>query len=300
MIQNHALLAKWWWRFYKDSDSLWVKVVKSKYKLEQRCWLPRLPSSVLQEGFRVVVHSDQDISFWNQVWLGDTTLKEEFPRLYLISTQKEKVIRDLKDASDGGRWNLFFQRSLRDWEAQQFDDLLMHLQPVILDQSRCDMVCWRWASDNCFSLKSVYNKWEQMGFSSNLVMGSIWKNICRPKVEIFAWLALQDQVASRSVLLSRNLIPMGQSVMCPRYSFLLETPEHLFLHWNGFKNLERYMWETSFHATIWSLWLVRNDLVFNNATWQVEDLGELIKTRVAMWIKVKFDIKVHSVEDFIS
>ncbi|KAG5527983.1 hypothetical protein RHGRI_028797 [Rhododendron griersonianum] len=36
MIQNLALLAKWW-RFYKDSDSLWVKVVKSKYKLEQSC-----------------------------------------------------------------------------------------------------------------------------------------------------------------------------------------------------------------------------------------------------------------------
>ncbi|KAI8548067.1 hypothetical protein RHMOL_Rhmol07G0243600 [Rhododendron molle] len=353
MIQNLALLAKWWWRFYKDSDSLWVKVVKSKYKLEQSCWLPRLPSSgksstiwkdicsvgdsssvigsILQEGFRVVVHSGQDISFWNQVWLGNTTLKEEFPRLYLISTQKEKVIRDLKDANGDGRWNLLFQRSLRDWEAQQFDDLLMRLQVVILDQSRRDMMCWRWAFDNCFSVKSVYNKWEQMGLSSNRVMGSIWKNICPPKVEIFAWLALQDRVASRSVLLSRNLIPEGQSVMCPRCSFLLETPGHLFLHcpfswlvwslildwWHvswvcpaslvdlfswwlgmGFKNLEKYMWETTFHATIWSLWLVRNDLVFNNATWRVEDLGELIKTRVAMCIKVKFDIKVHSVEDF--
>ncbi|KAI8543703.1 hypothetical protein RHMOL_Rhmol08G0239300 [Rhododendron molle] len=35
-----------------------------------------------------------------------------------------------------------------------------------------------------------------------------------------------------------------------------------------------------------------------NTTWRVEDLGELIKTRVAMWIKVKFDIKVHLVKDF--
>ncbi|KAI8574390.1 hypothetical protein RHMOL_Rhmol01G0349600 [Rhododendron molle] len=39
-------------------------------------------------------------------------------------------------------------------------------------------------------------------------------------------------------------------------------------------------------------------LVFNNPTWHVENIGELIKTKVAMWIKVKFDIKVHSVEDF--
>ncbi|KAI8559205.1 hypothetical protein RHMOL_Rhmol04G0155100 [Rhododendron molle] len=65
-----------------------------------------------------------------------------------------------------------------------------------------------------------------------------------------------------------------------------------------FKNLEKFLWETTFHATTWSLWLVRNDLVFNNASWRVEDLGELIKTRIAMWIKAKFDIEVYSVENF--
>ncbi|KAI8548175.1 hypothetical protein RHMOL_Rhmol07G0252200 [Rhododendron molle] len=74
----------------------------------------------------------------------------------------------------------------------------------------------------------------------------------------------------------------------------------LFSWWKGrgFKNLEKYLWETTFHATIWSVWLARNEIVFNNASWRVEDLGQLIKTRVAMWVKVKFDIKVHSVEYF--
>lgn len=53
-----------------------------------------------------------------------------------------------------------------------------------------------------------------------------------------------------------------------------------------------------FFATLWSLWLVRNDYVFNNASTQVWEVGDLVKTRVAMWIKVKFDIKVYTVEDF--
>lgn len=33
MIQNLALLAKWWGRFSKDRDSLGVKVIKSKYNI---------------------------------------------------------------------------------------------------------------------------------------------------------------------------------------------------------------------------------------------------------------------------
>ncbi|KAI8570885.1 hypothetical protein RHMOL_Rhmol01G0073500 [Rhododendron molle] len=111
------------------------------------------------------------------------------------------------------------------------------------------------------------------------------------------------------------MLPEGQSVICPCCSLIVETPEHLFLlcqfawdvwslildWWHvrwvcpaslldlftwwldfGFKNLEKFLWETTFHATIWSVWLVRNDIVFNNASWRVEDLRELIKTRVAM------------------
>ncbi|XP_058217560.1 uncharacterized protein LOC131328662 [Rhododendron vialii] len=44
--------------------------------------------------------------------------------------------------------------------------------------------------------------------------------------------------------------------------------------------------------------LVRNDHVFNNSTKQPWEVGDLVKTRVAMWMKAKFDIKVYTVEDF--
>ncbi|KAI8566861.1 hypothetical protein RHMOL_Rhmol02G0075100 [Rhododendron molle] len=48
------------------------------------------------------------------------------------------------------------------------------------------------------------------------------------------------------------------------------------------------------------MWLARNDLIFNNVTRSASVVGELVKTRVAMWMKAKFDIKVYSVEDFRS
>lgn len=83
------------------------------------------------------------------------------------------VIKDLKDAHGEGSWNLLFQRRLRVWEAQQFDDLLLRLQSVHLDPSKRDMLCWKWATDNCFSVKSAYNKWEHEDSSSNWLLGSI-------------------------------------------------------------------------------------------------------------------------------
>ncbi|KAI8560877.1 hypothetical protein RHMOL_Rhmol04G0290000 [Rhododendron molle] len=57
------------------------------------------------------------------------------------------------------------------WSWTVLKKLLLRLQSVILDQSKRDELRWRWASDNCFSVKSVYNKWEQSGFTNNWVMG---------------------------------------------------------------------------------------------------------------------------------
>lgn len=241
------------------------------------------------------------------------------------------MISVVKGGSGVGNWNLLFRRIRYDGEIQQLEDLQQRLHAVTLDHSKRDLLKWRWASDGCFSVKSVYNKWEQSGNARNLVLETIWKNLSPPKVEIFAWMALQDRVPTRSVLQSRNLILDGNSALCPLCSMHLETPQHLFLHckfsWNvwslildwwhvrwvcpqslealftwwfdnRFRNLENHLWETTFFAIIWSLWLARNDYVFNNASTGVGQVGEVIKTRVAMWIKVKFDIKVYTVEDF--
>ncbi|KAI8548528.1 hypothetical protein RHMOL_Rhmol07G0279500 [Rhododendron molle] len=41
-----------------------------------------------------------------------------------------------------------------------------------------------------------------------------------------------------------------------------------------------------------------NDPNFNNTLRSAREVGDQIKTKVAMWMKAKFDIKVYSVEDF--
>lgn len=45
----------------------------------------------------------------------------------------------------------------------------------------------------------------------------------------------------------------------------------LFLFWDSFnfKNLEKACWEATFYAALWTIWLSRNDTVFNNKVWKV-------------------------------
>lgn len=40
-LKNWALLAKWFWRFRKEKEALWRKVIVAKYGVEEGGWVPR-------------------------------------------------------------------------------------------------------------------------------------------------------------------------------------------------------------------------------------------------------------------
>lgn len=210
-------------------------------------------------------------------------------------------------------------------------NLELRLQSYLMDPSKPDSLIWNWTGNKNFSVRSVYKQWEVQTQYRNPILSSLWKNICPPKVEVLTWKAVQERLATRSVLLNRN-IALNDS-LCPFCSLQLETPNHLILHcqfswyiwtqildwwhtkwvcppsiadllcwWfdNSFRNLEKHIWEACFYATIWSIWMTRNGYIFKDATARSEEVVDIIKFRVAMWIKVKFNIRLYSVEDFKS
>ncbi|XP_058203040.1 uncharacterized protein LOC131317509 [Rhododendron vialii] len=304
-----------------------TKVVRGKYNLDRRSWLPYTPLSgsvsniwkdicsvgendsvlgfSIREGFKVQVNSGCDTLFWEHIWLGNTAIKDEFPRLYGRSTQQN--------------------------EHHQFEELKQRLNGVTLDPSKSDLMQWNWTANKIFSVKSVYQKWEMQSQSRHTTLGSVWRNLSPPKVEIFSWMAIQNRIATLSILLDRNLIPEVHLAACPLCALHVETPQHLLLHcrfswvvwseilnwwhiqwvcpasleelaswWfgNRFRNLEKNIWEVCFFATLWSIWLTRNGYIFNGITTEALEVADLIKTKVAMWMKAKFDIKLYTVEDF--
>ncbi|GMQ00214.1 hypothetical protein CsSME_00047402 [Camellia sinensis var. sinensis] len=63
--------------------------------------------------------------------------------------------------------------------------------------------------------------------------------------------------------------------------------EELMQWWLGWKvrKKEKLVWRVVFISCVWSMWTYRNDCIFNNTQPAVVDLCELIKIKVAMWLK---------------
>lgn len=63
-------------------------------------------------------------------------------------------------------------------------------------------------------------------FIEDLGLSSVWKHIAPPKVKFFVWLALEESITTRSVLIRRGVISADQN-LCPLCNVDAENPNHL-------------------------------------------------------------------------
>ncbi|GJW42579.1 hypothetical protein Tco_0071378 [Tanacetum coccineum] len=107
--------AQVWWRFYNEPNALWVSMIKSiqgdeggltnfkAMKVKSRPWfhIARLKEDFLHLNininliFKKLVRNGELTSFWNDRWIGDSSLKIAFRRLYALETDKSCSIRPL-------------------------------------------------------------------------------------------------------------------------------------------------------------------------------------------------------------
>ena len=74
------------------------------------------------------------IRFWHDRWIGDTTLKDFYPKLYGCSAVKDACISEILWIPKGGTvrvWNLTFYRAFEDWELATSYSLLQLIQTRI-------------------------------------------------------------------------------------------------------------------------------------------------------------------------
>ena len=55
----------------------------------------------------------------------------------------------------------------------------------------------------------------------------------------------------------------------------------------------------SFYAIIWSIWLLRNDMVFKGKVFDFEQFINTLKFRIASWFKAKWPISLHIISDIV-
>ena len=102
---------------------------------------------------RFQVGNGMKVSFWEDRWIAQRTLKQSFPDLNTLSYQQNATVADMWT---GQGWNLQLRRNLNDWEMGNivaFHDTMAQFSNLTREE---DKVVWKIGSKRVFSVKSAY------------------------------------------------------------------------------------------------------------------------------------------------
>nr|KYP57258.1 Putative ribonuclease H protein At1g65750 family [Cajanus cajan] len=174
---NMALLAKWRWSLFHQNDSLWARVLYSRYGggtnlcaqsssrrdslwwrdlvvvcggLEQDNWFDRKVKWSIGSGSRV--------RFWLDKWIGPICLASLFPRLFTISEQQNQFIQDMGYWT-GHRWawQLHWRRERFEWEIPLEQQLMQRLLECNPRARQVDSWWWLGEPSGTYTVRSAYS-----------------------------------------------------------------------------------------------------------------------------------------------
>ncbi|GKV32332.1 hypothetical protein SLEP1_g40948 [Rubroshorea leprosula] len=318
-VRNGAGDCSSWWRDVKRTD---------KADGESSGWLA--------EGFRLKVGEGKEVSFWWDEWCGEICLANKFPRLYLLSEGKEKECCKMGTMCNGTwKWNITWRRKLFEWEEEAAKELSTMIEGVKIYPGRPDEWEWILSKDSRYSTKTAYSflTKEPRCLTQEKVFRRVWNPILPTKISAFNWQLLLNRLPTKSNLLKRGfsvIMGDGNCILCQEEE---EDATHLFLkcknvrwiwkecaRWWGI-NLEiqedcwktfekpgawtknskiRKGWDCTWSATVWSIWLMRNQRIFQNQEMDPGKLFDLVQIRSFLWFKAKNAWCYFTLSDWIS
>ena len=286
-ILNKALLCKWCWRFATERDSLWRKVICSKFGEDFGGWC----SGDINGGFGVglwkeirkewpqlvqntylALGNGRRISFWKDVWCGEEALSLTFPNLFRMTAQKDAKVADLWnwDSGEGG-WNPIFLRSFNDWELEEGVRFLQVLYRTQISPLKEDKIIFKGSRNDVFSVSSmcrVLDRSPQVAFPYRI----IWNPALPPRLRFFGWEASWGKVLTLDQLKRRGRALANRCFLCEEDE---EDINHLLLHCIK----ARMLWDLLF-AIVGTSWVAPETVNQMLLSWQGTPMG---KKRIKIW-----------------
>jgi hypothetical protein len=222
-LQNKCLLSKWLFCLI-NSDGAWQQLIRNKYlgsktitqitkqPGDSQFW--RGLMNVKEEFFSFGSFQLQDerlIKFWEDSWLGATTLKEQYRNIYNIVRRKDATLPEILGSRP---FNIFFWRSLVAGNLQDWHDLVMKLSSIHLTYSP-DHFKWSLNSNGRFTVNSMY----QAFLDTDVVPNNsyLWKIKVPLKIKVFLWLLYREAILTKDNLLKRNCHKNVMCCLCDSY-----------------------------------------------------------------------------------
>lgn len=288
-LRNISLILRWWWKGYKERQSMWGSLI---IKVRWQGVFTHGPTIWAKTGsfFWGQLHGVKHIFNMSVSWaIGDGTCIsywfDDWGKGALVPAGTRQINRSL---------------SIRSASADA--ELLQGLAINFSDQP--DVLTWKWSQTGLYTSKSIYAVLTGVG-KIRWNFSHIWKSNTPPKVRIFIHLMLLGKILTKEVMDRRNFHCDLDCVMCSGQQH--ETVTHLmiecpFAHniWDKVSmaanivpltsnssiqnswtraqpqsKVARKKWMIWISATCWHLWKERNSRIFEGRNFVATDLWPL-------------------------
>jgi hypothetical protein len=190
-------------------------------------------------GIKWVVGNGEKVRFWEDQWLGNTSLAILFWPLYIINEQQGKSISEVWD---GEELRLSFRRNVSVRLMSLWEELTTVVESIVLNNEK-DQILWTYSSTGKYSVQSLYAIINHRGVVPVFIQ-SVWKLNIPPRVQFFLWLMSNNRVLTRDNLAKKREVNDPTCLFCDEKESII----HLFFHCCVAKNVWEYI----------SLWLNRS------------------------------------------
>jgi hypothetical protein len=170
-------------------------------------------------GFRWKIGDGKKVKFWEDNWLGPSSLAIQFWEVYVLVQEKSGTVADLWD---GSVLKCTFRRG--------FDQRLMNLWLEIVQLASTisftedeDALVWQFNSNGIYSSQSLYRIINFRGILPVFVP-AVWHLKVPPRVQFFLWLLSKNKNLTRDNLNIRKKLDDLTCLFCTEN----ESVQHLF------------------------------------------------------------------------
>jgi exonuclease III len=294
-LKNICLLSKWLFKLMNE-EGVWQELLNNKYvkdktlsqvsakPTDSHFWkgLMGVKDLFFERGSSIIGNG-QNTRFWEDTWLGDKPLCDQYPSLYRIVNYRNVSVSHVML---GAPLNIGFRRALLGDRWDRWVHLVSRLMQIRLSEEE-DVFHWNLTASGIFTVRSMYN--DMLDDFNGDVKKYIWKIKVPLKIRIFMWFLYKQVILTKDNLIKRNWQGSPKCCFCDQdetiqhlflscpfvkliwrilaISFNFSTPTtiaNLFGNWlNGVTKKLKGLIRVGVCALVWAIWTVRNDCIFN-------------------------------------